>query len=282
MAPPHMQRTTPFVVFLLGGMCIGFLTFQQTTAAIWGAPTHRLQSIAMYSSLALVLASFVCLAAPSHGRILATVCIFGIGTLYIPGAAALVPGATRDFSPLAGIVLAAYFSLLAFALFFPTRWRVSVPLFAGCMVASAAFAATTYQHRLKQGELHNPVIVCFEWSSTVESLKVQDDVDGSLTAENRQSLIQNGVVGELRWRGTYGSPTESQRVIVICQSRIPAPQQLHYPKQGTVFYIFDGKGWKTIPEGPEFYPAHATLNPDGGLEQVTTSGGTQRVVPFRW
>ncbi len=277
-----MQRATPFAVFLLGALTIGFAAFGQVTAAVWGAPTHPLQYVALYSSLTLLISAFVCLFAPASGRVFATISILGMGALCIPAAASLVPAATRTVSPMAGLLVAGYFALLAFALFFPTRWRVSVPLFVGCLLASGAFATTTYIHRKEQGELRWPAFVFLEWTPASGALQVTGDPEGWLTAEDQRRLTTHGVTGALRWSGSQGYSADLQRVIVICQSRIPAPQQLHYPKQGTVFYIFDGKEWKTIPERPEVYPAHATLNPDGGLEQVTTSGGTQRVVPFRW
>lgn len=277
-----MHRKTLCVVYLLGALTLGFLTFIQLTAAVWGAPTHPLQHVALYSSLALFASTFVCLFAPSQGRILATLSILGMGALYIPAAASLVPGATRGFSSKACLVLSGYFALLAFALFFPTRWRVSVPLFVGCLLASGAFATTTYLHRKEQGELQWPARVAYEWTQSAEPLQVQNDHYGCLTAEDRKTLSEHGVTGVLRW--TMGAEYEpgSRRLIIICRSRIPAPKKLHYPKRGTVIYLFDGTEWKSIPGQPDVYPAHATLHPDGGLEQTTTNGGTQRSAPFYW
>jgi hypothetical protein len=277
-----MQRATSFVVFLLGGLGLGFFTFQLLMWAVWGAPTHPVQYIALLSSILLIVSAFVCLFTSVAGRVLATCSLLGIGTLYIPASASLVPAATIIVSPIAYLLLFGYFALLAFALFFPRRWRWSIPLFACCLLTSGAFAATTYFHRLQQGEIHWPSFVYFEWTPTADPLHVEHDTDGWITPETTNVLSEHGVTGILRWSGSQGYPAESRRVIIICRSRIPTPKDLPYPKQGTIIYVFDGTAWKTVPDQPNVYAAHATLQTDGMLEQVTPGGGAQGTAAFTW
>jgi hypothetical protein len=220
--------------------------------------------------------------APVAGRILATASIVGIGTLYIPASVSLVPSPNTLILPTSYLVILGYFALFAFALFFPRRWRWSVPLLVSCLLASAAFAATTYLHRLRQGELRFPFFAEFEWTPTADPLHVDYDRDGWITPETKSLLSDHGITGYLRWCGSQGNSAESRKVIVICRSRIPSPKALPYPKSGTIIYVFDGTVWKTIPEQASVYTAHATLQPDGMLEQVLPGGGAEGAAAFRW
>src|SRR4051794_23319302 len=86
-----MQRAISFLVFFLGGSAIGLFTLRLLMWAVWGAPTHPVEYVALFSSVFLLVAAFVCLFAPVAGRILATASIVGIGTLFIPASASLVP-----------------------------------------------------------------------------------------------------------------------------------------------------------------------------------------------
>ena len=275
-------RTISFIVFFLGGLVFGFFTFQLLMWAVWGAPTHPVQYVALISSLALFLSSFLCLAKPAEGRAIATFSLLGMGTLYIPAASSLVPAATLLVSPVAYLIVLGYFGLLAFALFFPTRSRGSIPILAMCLVTSAGFAATTYFRRVHHGEMQWPSFVYFEWIPSATGLKVEYDTYGSITSTTKEFLLQHGVTGTLRWNGSQGTPTNEPRIIVICRSRISAPIDFHYPKQGTVVHIFDGSTWKSIPDQPDTYPAHATLTIEGMLEQDVPGGGRQGTLAFLW
>jgi hypothetical protein len=272
-----MQRAISFLVFFLGGSAIGLFTFRLLMWAVWGAPTHPVEYVALLSSVLLLVAAFVCLFAPVAGRVLATASIVGIGTLYIPASASLVPSPNTIIPPTAYLVILGYFALLAFALFFPRPWHWSVPLLVSCLLASATFAATTYIHRSQQGDLRFPFVAEFEWTPTADPLHVDYDPDGLIKPETRSLLSGHGITGALRWSGSQGNSAESRKVIVICRSRILTPKALPYPKSGTIIYLFDGTEWKTIPEQASVYPAHATLQPDGMLEQGPEGGAA-----FRW
>ena len=250
--------------------------------AVWGAPTHPVQYIALFSSLALFLSSFLCLAKPVEGRVLATISLLGMGTLYIPAASSLVPADTRLISPVAYLMVLGYFVLLAFALFFPTRSRASIPILAICLFTSAGFAANAYFRRALHGDMQWPSFVYFEWVPGTAGLQVLYDTAGSITSTTKELLLQHGVTGTLRSNGSQGSPTSETRIIVICRSRIPAPKDFHYPKRGTVIHVFDGSQWKSIPDQPETYPAHATLTIEGMLEQDYPGGGRQGSLAFLW
>jgi hypothetical protein len=261
---------------------IGFFAWMMLAASVWGAPTYPVQYIALISSILLVVSAFVCLFTPVIGRNLATLSILGVGTLYIPASASLVPAAHTLTSPVAYLLLLGYFALLSFALFFPTRWRWSTPLLVCCFLTSGAFAAATYFHRSEQGDIDWPSVVYFRWTYTPQPLQIEFVPNGWITSETMKALSQNGVTGVLNWSGATGSLWEDRRVVVVCRSRITVPKELFYPKQGTVIYIFDGTTWRSIPKQPNVYPAHATLTPDGMLEQDCPTGGRQGAPAFSW
>jgi hypothetical protein len=278
----YIQRAISFSVFGVGALATGFFTLGSLMLGVWGAPTSWIQYAALVASALLFFSAFVCLFRPVNGRGFAAFSILGIGVLYIPASASLVPAAALLVSPIGYLVVAGYFALLAFALFFPRRWRWSIPVFVCCLLAGAAFAATTYFHRLARGELHWPSLVYFEWIPTSEPLQIQYDTDGWITPSLQEALTKHGVTGVLRWTGSQGAPTESRRVIVVCRSRISVPKDLHYPKRGAVIYIFDGAAWKSLPDHPDVYAAHATLEPDGMLTQLCPGGGSQGGAAFTW
>lgn len=277
-----MQRAISFPVFLLGGAACAFFALRMLMWAVWGAPTYPVQYVGFLSSLALLISAFVSLFKPVTARRLATASILGIGSLYIPASASLVPSPNTIIPPIAYILLFGYFALLAFGLFFPHPWRWSILLFVGCLFISAGFAATTYFRRAEQGKIHFPSIASFRWTPTADPLYVEYDPDGWITPEARQLLTEHGITGTLSWIGTQGHSDKSRRVIIICSSRIPSPKKLPHPKMGTIFYIFDGATWKTVPEKASVYSAYATLQPDGVLEQVLPGGGAQGSSAFAW
>src|SRR2546423_5556288 len=218
-----MQRAISFPVFLLGGGAIGFFALRMLMWAVWGAPTYPMQYVGLVSSLLLLISAFVCLFKPVIARILATASIFGIGTLYIPASASLVPSPNTIISPVSYLLLFGYFALLAFGLFFPRPWRWSIPLFVGCLFISAGFAATTYFHRVEQGELHFPSFAYFRWTPTADPLYVKYDPDGWITPDSHRLLSEHGITGTLSWSGSQGKPAQSRRGIVLCSSRDPSP-----------------------------------------------------------
>lgn len=277
-----MQRAISFPVFLLGGAASAVFALRMLMWAVWGAPTYLVQYIGLLSSLLLLISAFACLFKPFIARRLATASILGIGTLYIPASASLLPSPNTIISPISYILLFGYFALLAFSLFFPRPWRWSILLFVGCLFISAGFAATTYFHRAEQGKLDFPSIASFRWTPTADPLYVKYDPDGWITPDARQLLTEHGITGILSWSGTQGHSAGSRRVIVICSSRIASPKKLPHPRKGTIFYIFDGATWKTVPEQASVYSAYATLQPDGMLEQVLPSGGAQGSPAFAW
>jgi hypothetical protein len=127
-----------------------------------------------------------------------------------------------------------------------------------------------------------PFIVNFKWAPGATGLQVQRDLGGAITPAIKELLLQHGITGELSWSGSQGAAIAEPRLIVICRSRNPAPMDLHYPKHGTLIYVFDGAEWKTIPDHPDIYPAHATLTTEGMLEQDYPDGGRQGSPAFTW
>jgi hypothetical protein len=268
------------VIYLLGALITGFFTLVTLEAGVWGAPTHPVQYVALFSSILLLASAFICLFSPVLGRRVAFVSISGIGALYIPGSSSLVPAASTSSSPLPYLLVIGYFALLGFALFYPNRMRWSTLLFACALIASSAFAAVTYVQRSEKGDIEWPSVVYFQWTGSPEPLSIRFVPDGWMTPEVQEMLSRNGITGSLSWSGATGAASNGRRVVVLCRSRITVPKNLYYPKHGTVIYLFDGTAWRSIPEQPDVYPAHATLNPDGMLEQDCPTGGRQGFSAF--
>jgi hypothetical protein len=278
-----MTRSIQFVVLLFGGVIYGFFTLQALMWAAWGAPTHPIQYIALFSALGFMLSAFVVLASPKIGRWISIASILGIGVYYIPATQSLVPSATLIISPFAFLLIGGYFALLAFCLFYPIQIPLSIPLIVLCLLAAIGFSAHIFIQRTIDGEFRRPAIAYFKWTPSEAPLSIVDVRDEEwLTEAALASLSAEGMRGSLEWQGSQGSKENRPKMIVISSRPIPEHKDLHYPKGDFVIYVFDGSHWMSIPKDADFYPAFATLDTDGMLRQETSSGGIQGTSAFRW
>jgi len=280
---PKMNRALPFLVLLGGGLVYSFFTFQSLMWAVWGAPTHPIQYVALFSALGLLLSAFVTLASAEVGRWMAIACSLGIGAYYIPATQSLIPSASLIVSPIAYLLIVGYFALLAFCLFYPRRLPFSIAVLVLTVLVALGFSAHTFASRLSDGEYRRPGMAYFKWTPSAAELHIKDERDQNwLTDEMLAILSSRGVQGSLDWQGSQGAKEKRPKMIVIASGPIPENKDLHYPKGDYVIYIFDGSSWSSVPSDPEVYPSFATLETDGMIRQRTSSGGIQGTSAFRW
>jgi hypothetical protein len=258
---PVMQRAISFLVFFLGGSAIGWFTFRLLMLAVLGAPTHPVEYVALFSSVFLLVAAFVCLFAPEAGRLLATASIVGIGTLYIPASASL--GQSPNATPY--LVMLGYFALLAFALFFPRRWRWSVPFLVFCLLASAAFAATTYLYRSQQ-----LTVVCMHYLPGDEPLRIEDHFS-DLTPQDR-ALLQKCVPrgrAEVHGTGIYEKGPKAKAILLLTgpfDHKVSAAQPWH----STVVYLQESQSLTILSKDASLWSKHIYLEQQRDMPTNTT------------
>ncbi len=278
-----MNRGHQFVVLFVGGLLYSFIVYRALMWAVWGAPTHPIQYVALGSALGLMLSAFVALAYPNAGRWLSIFCTLGIGTYCIPATQSLVPSATQIIFPIAFLLIGGYFALLAFCLFFPRRKIFSIPIMAGALLVGVGFGAQTLLHRITDGEFRRPAIAYFEWTPSDADLHVTgSEYRKWLTDDMLSTLSSQGFEGSLRWRGSQGSSKSRPRMLVLAKGPIPENKRLYYPKGDYVIYVFTTTGWTMIPDDAELYSSFATLETDGMIYQTTSGGGRQGTSAFRW
>lgn len=278
-----MKNPPQSIVFLVRGLIYGFFTFKALMWAVWGAPTHPIQYIALFSALGLLLSAFVSLASAERGRGLAIASILGVGMYYIPATQSLVPSATLRISPTAYLLILGYFVLLGFSLFYPKRLRLSIPVIVVSLLVAIGFSTHTFVERKLDGEFRRPSTAYFKWTPSSTPVTFADSRDQAWFSESMlASLSAEGISGSLDWQGSQGSREGRPKMIVISSGPIPENKNLHYPKGDFAIYIFDGTNWRSIPSEPQVYPSFATLETDGMLRQKTSSGGIQGTLAFRW
>jgi hypothetical protein len=114
-----VSKAVQSAVYLISGILFGFGAFGSLTILqSRNAPVSPFKYVAFFSSVALVIAAGVALCSEKRGRTLALLSMIGLGTIYVPRAAAVVLQHGTPVSPL-GCML--YFLILGFALFFPNR-----------------------------------------------------------------------------------------------------------------------------------------------------------------
>jgi hypothetical protein len=278
-----MNRHLQFLVLLTAGLIYGSFAFRTLMWAVWGAPTHPIQYIALFSTLGLSVSAFIAVASPKTGRWLSIVCTLGVGIYYIPAAQTLVPSTTSTNSPIAFLLIGGFFLLLAFCLFYPTQMVISIPVMALCLLIAAGFWANTLRERISDGEFRRPALAYFKWTPSNADLHIINSRDQEWLPEGILSFLSSqGTKGSLRWQGSQGRGDNSPKMIIISSGPIPQNKDLHYPKGDYVVYVFNGTDWTTIPHDAEFYPSFATLETDGMIYQRTSSGGRWGTSAFLW
>jgi hypothetical protein len=274
-----------FIVYLIAALVLGFTIFRSMMWGVWGAPVSPLHYLALLGSVVLFFGAFICLVNHFSGRIVCGIALCLLGTFYVPATVSIVPAHNEILSPIVFLILLAYFSALAFVLFFPTRWKFSVPFYLITLGIAGALAAGTFIQRTAKGEYARPAFAFFVWKPGESVLQVQNDNDHWITTETKSLLEQNGIRGSLEWAGSSGYGTEKIRVIILAQRQITLIKQIPYPRRGTVVYAFDGTNWKTLPQNAPTYSTFATLEPQGSntmLKEQLANGGIQGSGAFFW
>ena len=272
-----------FGVFFISALVQGSFIFSSIMAAVWGAPVHTLQYVGLFSCLALWVASLICLFNPHWGRILSIFALFGIGSLIIPASSSLVPQHLVGVSPWSVIIVTLYFGCLTYSLFFPKRWRVSIPLFLITVVSAFGIITYTFVTRFMDGEYSRPSLAYFQWLPGTSDLIIEGE-ESWIDASMRSLLITHGITGTLKQTGSQGLSQDPNRVIVLCQRQIPSVKQLFYPHSGTLVYTFDGNDWLVLPQGEKTYSKFAALEPEGRHTMISQEigGGRQETTAFSW
>lgn len=280
----NVARPVQFVFYLIAALVLGYLTFMSMMWGVWGAPVHPTHYISLLGALALFAGAFVSLANPNGGRIVSLAGLASMGSLWIPGVVSLVPQHNTIISPLSYLVFLLYFATVGFALFYPIRWRWSVPAFVIVLCVAAGFAGVTALTRVRGGEFVRPSFAYFRWHPGGESLVIEQDPDGWIDSEARTLLEQAGIRGGLEWTGSSGDRSASHRVILLAQRQPVSRYELHYPRQGILIYAFDGARWQMIPERAPTFSTFATLEPEKSATMLwqDAGGGRQGTTAFTW
>lgn len=281
-----MNPTRPIqcVVYLLTALVLGYFTFMSMMRGVWGAPVHPAHYFALLGALGLIASALVTLAMPPGGRTLAAVSLAALGTLWIPSVVSLVPQHGVIPSPIAFLLVALYFAVVGFTLFYPVRWKWSVPALVLVLGVAVILAAVTSIRRIQCGEYSRPSFAFFRWSRSGNDLTVERDHAGWIDSKVRTLLHRSGIHGALEWTGSSGQRSAPHRVILLAERQPVAPYQLRYPRLGTVIYAFDGSQWHMIPSDAATYSSYATIQPEGSITMLwqDVGGGRQGSTAFVW
>jgi hypothetical protein len=280
----NVVRPVQFVIYVAAALVLGYLTFMSMMWGVWGAPVYPTHYIALFGALALFAGAFLSLANPNRGRLVSLAGLVGMGSLWLPGIVELIPQHSIIISPVAYLGFLLYFAVIGFALFYPKRWKWSVPAFALVLCIAVGFAGVTASARVRGGEFVRPSFAYFRWHPGGESLVIEQDSDGWIDSEARTLVEQAGIRGKLEWTGSSGDRGASHRVIVLAQRQPVSRYELHYPRHGTVVYAFDGARWQMIPERAATFSTFATLEPEKSATMLwqDAGGGRQGTTAFTW
>jgi hypothetical protein len=279
------KRVTFSVALLSASLFLGFFTLQSIMWAVWGAPVHLLQYVALLGCLGLLLSGILWAVAEKVGRVVAVISLIAIGTIYVPASISLVPAHNIIISPLAWALIITYFLTLALVLLLPPRRFWDIALFSASVVTSFGFAGVTYYSRWKDGEFCRPSFAYYRMNRNGTSLFFEGSGSEWLSSEVLKQVKDSGIQGSLNWTGSTGDSSNNFKVIVICAGKPASVKKLFYPQQGTIVYYFDGSAWRTIPEQPKTYESFATLDTEGNqsvLHQKLATGGVQGTQAFSW
>jgi hypothetical protein len=106
---------------------------------VWGGATNPfVNDLVLLSIYGLVLGALICLINLAIGRIICGVVLILFGIFYVSGIISFFPKNIPDcLFPNSPLLLMIYYGVLAFALFYPTRRRFSVLIFAVVLAMDA-------------------------------------------------------------------------------------------------------------------------------------------------
>lgn len=275
--------------YLLAGLAATYFCWLNLMMAVWGAPTHWTQYVAVLSGLVLTGGAMTLLVTKDKGQVTCVAGTAGLAFMMVPMSMAVIPAEHIRVNPVAYVFLAIYVALAAAVVNFPERlrfrWAGAVMTLVVLTMVGAAGVMTI--DRWLNGEFNRPVIIGFTAERSTAPLDLPANAGPNLPvdlfpATLREEISRTGVGGRLKWSGMIGLNTYETRMVIIVTGPIPLSQQLAYPKQGTIVYVWNGDRWSTIPRETLCHAASAYLLPNGMVSKSTATGGTQRFGMFHW
>jgi hypothetical protein len=279
------QKIVSFIVYFIAAVILGIVALQRMMLGVWGVSVSPFNYIAVIASVVLFVGAIISLINYGKGRIICVVALAALGTFYVPAVVSIVPGYGSIIPLLVYFIFLVYFAALAFALFFPPRWKVSLPLYLGVLVVTATIMKVTYAHRVAAGEFARPSFAFFFWKQNDSTLEIKEDDAHWINAETKALLEKNQIHGQLNLSVGDGQSSNQNRIIVLAQRPIISKKQIFYPRNGTIIYAFDGTNWITLPKDAPTYSGFATLEPLGFQTMFCREdfgGGIEGTSAFLW
>ncbi|HEX3855672.1 MAG TPA: hypothetical protein VHY30_00050 [Verrucomicrobiae bacterium] len=278
------QKIVSFVIYLIAAVILGIVALQRMMLGVWGVSVSPFNYVAVLASLVLFFGAIICLINFGKGRIICVAALAALGTFYVPAIVSIVPEYGATIPPFFYFIFLGYFAALAFALFFPTRWKLSFPLYLTVLVITAAIIRATYAHRVEAGEFARPSIAFFYWTQSDSPLEIKGDNLNWINAQTKDLLEKNQVHGQLKLANVDVHSSTQNRIIVLMQRQITSTKQIFYPRNGTIIYAFNGTNWITFPKDAPMYSGFATLEPGDSQTEYSRkdSGGIEGTFPFQW
>jgi hypothetical protein len=258
------RREIQSIVYMIAGVGLGGLILYSMLLVLYGVPPHPLQFVGLACCLTLFAGGALSLSNPQKGRIVALCALIGVTPLWLGSVISLVPQHNLTISPYTCLVVLAYFALIGFALCYPRPFRFSMLALVLVAFFAGATALATYLRRVRAGEYDRPGIACFLWhADSSNPVVVARDPLGWIDPKVRTLLDRAGIHGSIEWTGSSGELRDSNRMIVLAQTKPPHDTQLYHPREGLVLYTFDGKSWIKTPSDAPTYSLFATLENEG-------------------
>src|SRR5262249_21259699 len=138
------------------------------------------------------------------GRVLATICLAGMGVFWLPAAISLVPRHNIQVEPAGYLCVLLYFFVVGFALLYPKPLRFGWATYAAIICITLGMSGWSYFQRFFSGEYAYPTIESFIWQPGGSTLVIlHNDFPGSrqiVDDGTKELLAKNGIHGTLEFR----------------------------------------------------------------------------------
>ncbi len=278
-----MKKIGLGLVLIISALLLGFNAYQMIMLAVWGVPSAQQHYLAFYASLLLLIAGIITMILFNAGRIVALIALLGMGVMYIPASAFLVPAHNSIVTPMAWILMLLYFVSLASVLILRPRFKINIPVFFLLALVSVGFAGEQFYDRWQDGEYQRPSLFTYKWTPSNSDLQV--DIGEEYFSDSLiDQLNDHGINGQLMIEGVTGNEHATHKVFVICQSEPVLPKKLYYPKDNYLVYLYDGEKWSTFPHGAQTYDSYAMLETSSKSSYIKqkTDGGETFSLAFSW
>ncbi len=266
-----MIKLSQFLVFLAAAITALYIQFWGFSSAVWPNWPGIISHLSLACTVSLGLSALLSLLSPLYARLLDTFSLIGMGIVFLPSSHLLVPLYQTAFNWFMLSVLCGYLATLSFALLYPQRWRLSLPILSGAIAVSVLFFGCEYIERLKSGHYERPSISFFSWHPKGAQDPYNDSNMEWLRNDVRDLLTQYGVEGHFKFSSSIGHPSNPKHLVVICKGLIPEDKHLFFARnEVAVIYIFDGESWFTIPRSFDTYSEFAILEKSGRGKQDGT------------